>query len=236
MNEDYLIDIENARFFLKSIEDRNNTMIEIMHHYTNYVIALLLGIWTIVSAIYSQNTHSFQYNLLIIASIFSTILLICWRYYIHYLDNDIADNYKRLVFFEQILFGRGSIPRDQSTFYYLTNKLDCWRKLIQNSLVDWNDQYSLFCILVNNRRIGSRGQDQFDKISVSAIGCFLFIEIMVWVVKYNRDLSVIIVLAVLNISLFLLLCGHLLNKYAQLDPTKEDIERAISEMNLIKNK
>jgi hypothetical protein len=43
------IDMENARLFFKDIEDRNNTMLTIMHQYMNYVIASLAILWGLIT-------------------------------------------------------------------------------------------------------------------------------------------------------------------------------------------
>jgi hypothetical protein len=179
------IEMENARLFFKDIEDRNNTMLTIMHQYTNYIIALLVGIWTIVGAIYAQNPCKNLSWFLIIATNLSALLLILWRYYVHYIDNDIAKNYKRLVYYENILMGNPSMPHKQSIFQNVLNDLPYWKAYTQGKF-DKNNQekeksldkkYQTFCNLVDAKRIGHRGQLYFDIAAYCLIVFLLIFEI-----------------------------------------------------------
>jgi hypothetical protein len=170
------IEMENARLFFKDIEDRNNTMLTIMHQYTNYIVALLVGIWTIVGTIYAQNSCKDLSLFFIIAINLSVLLILFWRYYVHYIDNDIAKNYPRLIYFEEALLGFKVTPLKCSI---LTGLIKKWPVSLKNKITTKpiDQKYKIIENLVENKRIGYRGQLYFDITAFCLIGILLIFEI-----------------------------------------------------------
>ena len=173
-------------------------MITIMHQYTNYIIAILVGIWTVNISIasrlfYESNSTIFSLSnsfLIIFTINLSVILLILWRYYIHYIDNDIVKNYSRLVFFENALANFKSTPNEQTIFYNLTKDFPGWIEWIKLKNPDWNEQYEAFCNLIKMKKMGPRGQEIFDKIAVYLIISLLFFEVVIYLQLLSNSLTI----------------------------------------------
>jgi hypothetical protein len=251
------IEIENARFFFKEIDERNNQMITIMHQYTNYVIALLIGMWTVVgTALFSTSILnlnivsisvpiSFRVFILLIAINLSFVLLTYWRLFIHFIDNDIAGNYPRLIYYEKTLLN-SSTPQNgeqipiNSIFYNITKKFEGWDAKVQNSNFSWEKKFNFFCYLVDHKKIGSRGQELFDGMTKIAIQIFLFIEVLMIIIYmvslfgtidfpiYVLEFIVVVgVFCIKNIK-FNNLFEEQITKHKQQNPTEEDICHAIS--------
>jgi hypothetical protein len=233
------IESENARFFFKDIADRNNQMLTSMHQYNNYTLVLLGAIWTIVGKYVIIDNPTILTGIEIALNITIGIILL-WRYLVHEIDNDIAKNYSRLVFYEHALTGFQSTPDEQSIFYNLTKHFPGWKNLALNN--SWENRYRAFNYLCNKKKLGERGHQHLDKIAIWAIVFFSVIDVIVYMIilfKYNffniyliqgfPSLgSFFIGLFFLKVIFLGLIIKHLFENCRQLEPTNEDVKRAFT--------
>jgi hypothetical protein len=253
------IELENARFFFQNIEDRNKQMISIMHQYSNYVITLLIGMWTAVGAILMSPSavihftildapipFSFRVFVLVIAFNLSFILLLFWRLYIHMIDNDIVSNYPRLIFYENVLL-KSVNPNNQdkisvnSIFYCMIKGVPGWEQKIENTIFNWDEKFAIFCFYVNHNKLGSRGQDLFDVLAGAAIKLLLFIEVLmigiylitfigtIHWILYLLEFSIVVGIFIFKYYIFNNIFCQEIEKIKQHKPQERDIQGAICE-------
>lgn len=227
---DESIDTENARFFFKDIEDRNNQMIAIMHQYTGYVIISISLIWTVISIVF---TLAYENKCLSISQIIgvlsvialnsSIILLMVWRYYIHYVDNEIVKNYPRLICFEHALIGFPITSNCPSIFNQLVQKIPCWKEWFEKHDTNWDYQYYIIKQLVNSKRMGYRGHNLFDNITFYLCGVVFLIEVVLSIMN-SYTLYLLISSAFTLVLIFLF--SYILYYYRQQEPTVNDFKMA----------
>jgi hypothetical protein len=232
------IESENARFFFKDISDRNNQMLASIHQYNNYTIVLLGAIWTILGKFLLDDPTSL--TVVAIGLNISIGIILLWRFLVHGIDNDIARNYPRLVFYEHALTGFQSTPNEQSTFYNLTKNFPGWDILASGN--SWENQYQAFNYLCNKKKMGRRGHQHLDQIAIWAIGFFLVIDFVIYLILLNQYnffniflyqgipslVLYFLVLFFLKIVFFILIIKQLYGKFRNLEPTDEDVKNAFS--------
>lgn len=156
---------------------------------------------------------------LFVAALLSSIVVILWRLYTHYLDNQIAGYYSSLIFCEKKL----CIPDDLSMWgHFLRRFKDKCLSLRQEALSLCAEQRRrAVSDLVEDKRYGCRGHNTFNIIAFG----FIFV---VWALTLCLGCWHPIVLALSTIGLVLfLLIFVVIYKYAQRDPSSSDLQRAI---------
>lgn len=169
------IESENARFFYRDLSERNNQMLVSINQFNYFTIVLLGGIWTIVSKYVIDDPTSL--TVVGIALNISIGIILLWRFLVHQIDNDIAKNYPRMIFYEHALTGFESTPTEQSMFYNLTENFPRWKEIAAVST--WNEQYRAFNILSKKKKLGERGHQNLDKIAIWVSGFLLFLDFVI---------------------------------------------------------
>jgi len=253
---------ENARELLKNVEARNSQMLTIMHQYTNYIIIILAGVWTVFANVYLASLSKFSvtdktalinetfssYSLakillnpnfgLIIAFGITIIILISWRFYIHQIDNDFVQNYRKIIVFEKQLLGNPKEVPHTSTLYGLVSNVARIYPQLDENLEKYNkksyDQQSDFIWnLIDNGIIGYRGQKIFDVLSglfilfftVFAVLLFLFLKnFSLDVVSFLGSVAILLIFGSIGIF-FLFGCNpRQIFPEHQIDPSWNEIE------------
>ena len=212
-------EIENARFFFKDIEYRNNTMLTIIHQYTNYVIASLAIIWGFIITNISPSS-------IFIGVIFTNVILLFWRYFAHSIDNNIAKTYSKLIYLEYICFKKEPLPDELTILDGLTNSpawSDQWKKEIKNREID--KKIEIVNCLTKNRRIGYRGHDLFDNF-VECISIILFSILLAYLLSNN--VCLLIMTTIIGITIYSVAFIHLIENYQQKDSVDSDIKKAFN--------
>lgn len=186
---------------------------------------MLTGVWTVAFLGQKQDSISFIFFW---AAVISTSLILAWRFYVQYLDNEIAKNYKRIVYYEHLLFKFGNLPENQSAFHNITKEFtEIWETFTAGR--DWDYQYRLFCRLIDLKRIGWRGHRELTAFSGVLIAIFFCLEFFTGYMMLQKDpmiLNYLGVAAILDYILILLFVNLILF-YAQTTPKREDFEKAI---------
>lgn len=232
------VDSENARLFFKDISERNNQMLTITHQYNNYTILIISAIWAIAGKYLLDDPTSLA--VIGIALNISIGVILLWRYLVHEIDNDVAKNYSRLVFYEHALTGFQSTPNEQSIFYYLTKNFPGWKNMTSRN--SWENQYKAFNYLCNQKKLGERGHQHLDKIAICTIIILLVIDVIVYLIilfKYNF-FNIFLYQGFPSAGLFFLfiyflkvifLCVIIIKLFddcRQLEPTYEDVKNAFT--------
>lgn len=228
--------MENARTFLKILEDRNNQMLLIMNHYTNYIILSLSAIWALFGKAFLDSSNS-QGIFLIIAVNLTFFILISWRLYAHIIDNNIAYNYNRIIFHEKVLFHSDEQIPPFSTLRSLIKScplLDA--ELIMHNKRCYSQQQDIVSKLIDNKLIGYRNHYGFDVIVSILIFIAVIIELIIFysmsvtlsqMAKSKFVFSIDIYILLIILILYLLLFNPNRSLPIQRDPTIANIDDII---------
>jgi hypothetical protein len=162
---------DTHRLILQNKFDRIEHLVQINHQSTLAVPAVLAMIWGVEGGLENfQNAR--------ILCVISIGLLLIWRCFAHYIDDDIAKNYVDIVKIEETLGVSPHISLYENIIDSLTNVKKCQKNTYQfNSLNQTlkklcsNHKIRLFECLYEKQKMGSRGHDMLD---VLALG-FIFI-------------------------------------------------------------
>jgi len=256
------VEMENIRELLKMVEARNSQLLTIMHQYTNYVTLILVGIWTIFTSVYlsklselplenkTVSTSDLFSNLflreilldpifgLMIALLISIAILIVWRSFIHQIDNNIAQNYRKIILFEKRLYGNPDQVPETSALHDLLSDLNRICPQIDNQLIKYDkksyNQKSEFVFkLIDKGLIGYRGQQIFDIGSGLLIIIFSIAFDWVTYLKYDFQNGIFIIVGIASLIpifvgwVFLFginITGQKIIPIIQKDPDCNDIE------------
>lgn len=142
---------ETLRLLLKSTLDRNEGLIKINHEAT-LAIPTILGIaWGILINFKGG-------SVILTMTIVSIAILLIWRFLAHYIDNDIASNYSRIMQLEKKL----EIPKESSIFCGLIKiitspiKKQLEKEKIVKKAMDLseNERIKLIETLYENKKMG----------------------------------------------------------------------------------
>ncbi len=213
------IEMENARFFFKDIEDRNNTMLIIMHQYTNYFIASLAIIWGFITTNPTPVT-------IFIGVLFTNSVLIFWRYFVHFIDNSIASNYSKLIYFEYVCYKNIQLP-DATTILekLLASATLSNQKIDEIKKMDIEKKIKIINNLVRERKMGYRGHDLFDTF-VLCISGLIFGLLMGYLLSINECLLVMSTIICITVNSVAFV--HLIENFQQQDPINADVEKALN--------
>jgi len=144
-------------------------MLAIMHQYTSYTILALSAVWALLGKAYldSYLAGKPEHTLLFIPLVISIVVILSWRYYVHYIDDNMAQNYDRIISFEKVLFNNSNEVPSYSTLYNLVKSCDgSLESLLKTSHQScYSQQQAIAKRLIENRLIGSRGQKTFDTVA-----------------------------------------------------------------------
>jgi hypothetical protein len=182
-------------------------------------------------------------NALILCPI-SIGLLLIWRYFAHYIDNDIAKIYIDIVKTENQL----EVPPYLSLFNNLVDTLTNNKKCSKNSpqIDSLNQEIKQLCLdqkvrffecLYENQKMGCRGHDRWDKvaliiITICSIGFILSIRYFeVSIIQFFLFPQFFFILCSLSslVIMILILCIVIVftSNNIQKNPTEEEIKSAL---------
>ena len=127
----------------------------------NYVILLNIGIWSYFGKAYIDSLDvscNAQPLYIVIASFLSSISLLLWRLYTHYLDHQIARLYPDFLFYEEEL----SVPYDYGIRKYLIKNVPNLKCVFLDNHLKFQEKLEAISILVEKKRIGNRGHKKFN--------------------------------------------------------------------------
>jgi hypothetical protein len=197
---------DTLRLLLQNKFDRIEKLVNMNHTATLAIPSVLAAIW----AIDIRGTHSENIWILCVISI---ILLLIWRSFAHYLDNDIAGIYPQVLQLEKEL---SILPQKCSIFVGLIRGLI--KKFHSNKLQEKIDTLSddekieFIEQLCQNKRLGYRGHLWWDLITLLIIDIFTTI-----LLQGSFGLFVIIIVV--------LIIGYKLSQDyfpIQIDPTESE--------------
>lgn len=229
-----IVTTDDARVFLKILEDRNNQMVTIIHQYTNYTVLTLSAIWTLLGKGYidsylAQKPEPIFLFLPISISIF---VIISWRFYAHFIDDDIAKNYNRIISLEKVLFASNENISKSSTLHNLVKNCPSLEELLdKNDKKSYTQQQIIVEKLIKNRLIGTRGHFTFDFIASVIMIILIFCDLIIFIQSFypTQGLFFGIIFAsctlILFLSILLLLTNPLGTAPVQRDPTEKQIIR-----------
>ena len=147
---------DTLRLLLQNKFERIENLVQMNHAATLAVPSVLATIWGIDGWLN-------QFENVWILGIISIGLLLLWRYFAHYLDNDIAKTYIDIVKIENRL----GVPPEISMFDRLIDSLTTNQKVKQ---LDDDQKVKFLECLNKNKMMGYRGHDKWDNIAFVLIG------------------------------------------------------------------
>lgn len=167
---------DTLRLLLQNKFDRIENLVQMNHAATLAVPSVLATIWGIEGGL--DNFRNAW-----ILSIISIGLLLIWRYFAHYLDDDIVKTYLDIVKIENLM----GIPSNLSLFENLIDKFQstflCTQKNPDEeffqSIKTLNPEKKLAFLdcLIQEKKLGRRGHDLWDNLATLLSGIFFLIII-----------------------------------------------------------
>jgi len=160
------------RLLLQKTIERNDGLVKINHEVT-------IAIPTILAAVWGISLKENGISMIPVLCIISIGLLIIWRYYAHYLDDDIAKHYSRILQLEDGL----SVSKNCSIFSGLIRSIispinekfkdEKTRDEYENSILNLSNtqKINLVQILHEKKRMGYRGHNIWDSVGFFSILC-----------------------------------------------------------------
>jgi hypothetical protein len=205
---------ETLRLLLQKTMERNDGLVKINHESTIAIPTILSAIWGITSYIDATN----KVNTLPFLAIISIFILLTWRCFAHYIDNDVASNYSRIMQFEKKL----EVPQECSIFIGLIRGLvknfnNENLRLEINNLCE-NQRIELINQLHQKNQLGYRGHFWWD------IFALLIIDISV-AIFLQGFFVILIVIIPISLICYKLSVAHL---DFQIDPTESEFIESLN--------
>lgn len=209
------------------------------------VAAIFIGLFTIIIGSLPTSSKLESFYLILLSVQISIITLLIWRYYSHYIDNELVFSYKQTLFCEEKL----EIPFEISIASWLEknivfelpppykNSVELSRK---KKYLEQNDtmKNKIIRTLIERNRSGYRFHNIWDKVAAySAVGIWLFQLILIISnlgATYLDFTSIIILIVILPagyFGMFWALTKDLKNNITiQRDPTNIELENIIDQI------
>ena len=168
-----------AYTLLPIYQERSNQLVNIINAANGLIVTILIGVLAFAGSV--KNIQEPQFITLIVA--ICIISIIIWRAYAHYVDNDIVQMYGKILCCElklNVPFRASllaslikGLPKDN----HKRNELD---EFVKSK--NFSEAYSKMFMLIDERKVGPRGHDSFDKIalifiiSILLLGSYLTIH------------------------------------------------------------
>jgi len=228
------ISSENARALLQSTQQLRIHWSSVIVNLINYVILLNIGIWTIFGKGYIDSLDCPGHKkplYIVLASFLSSLSLLLWRLYTHYLDYNITRLYPDFLFYERAL----NIPSDYGTGRYLKELIS----KIDHSLPMSELKYrkTLIAELIEKRHSGSRGHWLLDLIAAAFAALLAYVTYKVicfsWLqmIRFPQlsDFNHLIFYIIFRFHLFSILTLLGLSFYQRL-PSKRFIKKTLKKL------
>jgi len=217
--------LENIRVLYQEAQNRRTHLSQVIVTNIGYAITLTTAIWGFfgkgyIDAVASQ--YEKQRDLapwyLFVAALLTSIVVILWRLYTHYLDNKIVKEYPWIFFYESKLDVPGCDLIKWKNFIekYAGKDSDIWAKA---KSLDAEQRRRFVSILAKRRRYGCRGH---NGINLAALVYLIGVWILaIWLgMEIHQEAFMALVVSVF--SLVAVVCA-----YGQQNPSEEDIRSAI---------
>lgn len=164
---------KEAQALLVSAQALRTHWSSLITHIMSFAILTNVAVWTFFLQAYFGNFQEYgawAHSYIASASTISIALLVIWRWYTQYLDNNIVQLYPELVYYEQQL----SCPSQYGTSGLLKRVLGSVGNFL---LEDRTAEQKAYIIgqLVNRKLIGGRGHGFINWLTLAAIVSLAFI-------------------------------------------------------------
>jgi hypothetical protein len=190
---------DTLRLLLQNKFDRIENLVQMNHAATLAIPSVLATIWGIEGGL-----NGFQ-NARII-SIISIGLLLIWRYFAHYVDNDIAKTYVDVVKIEDRLGMPSNLSLYENNVDSLTNYKNCGKGTQKHLLLNQklkelcsNHKIKFFECLYEKKKMGYRGHKEWDVVAI------LIISLLFGLLLFSRNFHVTVISRIMNSLAFLFL-------------------------------
>ena len=200
-DEKYSNSKETARVMLQIYHERNNHLANMLIALNGFILAFIAGMLTFVGSTFfsspqcvifvhsclisSDLSNSDKFIPLVIAINVVAIVMILWRFYAHYIDNDIVEGYKKIIRCEHNL---GIHDDDKvSLLYSLENvdnnlglkRLKSYEEIESRKLSldkKFEEKMKIIDLLTKRKKMGYRGHYWFNVLTIFVISALLVIE------------------------------------------------------------
>lgn len=173
------LSVENARSLVNTVEQRKQHLSSAIHNLNWLAVTLIAGVWTffldgflkhspfVNPNISAENAQPFAFSYIITAAGISSVILLLWRLYVRYLDNQISAIYPEILRYEKRL----GVSADDGTSKYLTESNETLKNVLPT--LGETQQIELVRQLVHDGHIGRRGTIFIDCLVIGAFVTFL---------------------------------------------------------------
>lgn len=216
--------LENIRVLYQTVQQRRTHLSGVIVNLIGFTITANALIWSVLGQAFIKSQENNVENglrYLFAAAFISSITVILWRWYTHYLDKEVMkDVYPSIAFYEAKLI----IPDDLSSWAGVVNKAIKKEKnhtiYTQAMLLSPDQRKIAVQHLIEQNCYGCRGHNAIDIIAIVYV--FLIWCIPLWIFK---KMHVYFVTGLVISIFFLTLTAIVL--YRQRNPLVEDIKEVI---------
>jgi len=159
---------ETLRLLLQKTLERNDGLVKINHQSTLAIPTILGVVWGILIG-YEKRIDAIP-----LFAIITIGILLFWRYFAHYIDDDIASSYSRIMQLEKNL----QVPQELSIYCGLIRKISKNGEfLTKANNLPRDAKIKLIDHLLREKRLGYRGHDRWDLVAFVLILLFSVISI-----------------------------------------------------------
>ncbi len=198
---------ETTRVMLQIYHERGNHLANMLIALNGFMVAFIAGLLTFVgsSALFSPKCVNISGQILVepsscinpwpifIAINIAIIVLIIWRFYSHYIDDDIVKGYRKLIYLEHDL----EVSRKVSLLSNLEKddgspglaRLKIYAEIESSGQCDdqkFERKMKIIDELIKKKKMGYRGHFWFNFLTVSLITALLLIE--VWFISITKTI------------------------------------------------
>lgn len=179
---------ETARTMLQIYHERNTQLANMLIALNGFMLAFISGLITFVGSTFfsspqcvtncvssacscsASDSSGKVWGILLVINI-AIIVMILWRFYAHYIDNDIVNCYRKIIWFEH------ELTIDEKVT--LLNSLEVTIPNLKDKIQDlfFDEQFERISNLIQNKKFGERGQKIIDKIVCVISGSLIFFEL-----------------------------------------------------------
>jgi len=158
---------DRATYLLSTAEQQRQHWSGMINTLMGFVIVANVGIWTYSLSNFLRTLELPNLPLpfyIISGAAISSLSLFAWRWYTHVLDDQVTNLYPEIIYYETVL----GINHDYGVSGYLIRSIPQLKDMLSRKLCP-EQRSALIRILVNKKRIGGRGHNIIDWITVAVI-------------------------------------------------------------------
>jgi len=173
------LSVGNARSLVNTVEQRKQHFSSAIHNLNWLAVTLVAGVWAffldgflkhspfVNPNISAENAQSFAFSYIIMAAGISSVILLLWRLYVRYLDNQISAIYPEILRYEKCL----GVSADDGTSKYLAESNKILKAVLPE--LGQTQQIELVRQLVHDGHIGRRGTQFIGYLVIIAFILFV---------------------------------------------------------------